>query len=133
MAITNSAERQYPLVARVDFIETDLPAAATAYAAVTLPPNAYVTGGYLQLVTLFDGGADNTLTVSGGGVSTAAVDVDATGGSVGTTALVLTGVIQTSGDTVDVTLGGTIAGTAGVATLIVEYCIDNRECEVQDA
>ena len=131
MAITQNSSRQYPLVARVTFIETDLPAAAT-YAAVDVPANSIVTGGYLEVGTLFDGGADNTLTISGGGCSTAAIDVDATGGSTGLTALTLTGVVNAAGDTVDVTLGGTIAGTAGVASLVVEYIIVDRDNENQD-
>jgi len=129
MAITADNARQYPLVAKIDFVETDLPAASTAYAAMTLPPNAIVTGGYLAVTTAFDGGADVTLAVSGGGCSLSATDAD-TGTS--HNALTLTGVKQDTGDTVDVTLGGTIGGTAGIAHLVIEYIIDNRESEVQD-
>jgi len=130
MAITQSSSRQYPLVARVEFIEEDLPAAAT-YEAIELPAGSIVTGGYLEVGTLFDGGADNTLTISGGGCSTAAIDVDATGGSTGLTALTVTGVVNAAGDTVDVALGGTIGGTAGVASLVVEYIIEDRDNENQ--
>jgi hypothetical protein len=129
MAITASTARQYPLCARVTFVETDLPLAATAYAALTLPPNAVVIGGHLDIATAFDGGADVTLTVSGGGVSTAALDADAAALH---TLVTTTGDAQTAGDTVDITLGGTIGGTAGVASLVIFYIVVGRENEVQD-
>jgi hypothetical protein len=129
MSFTTKSSRQFALVAKFDILETDFDALATAYPLITLPPNAIVTGGYLSVTTEFDGNADLDISISGGGCSIAAHDPVA---AEVVTALTLTGDVNASGDTVDVTLAGTAIGTAGVAVLFVEYIVVDRESEVQD-
>ena len=133
MAITKNAARQYPLVATVPFTEADFTVAAQAEPAIDIPAGATIVGGAIVVSTLFDGGAAQTLTVSGANVSTAAIDVDATGGSTGRTALTITGTAITVGDTVDIALGGVANGTgAGVGYLEVQYIMAGRSNENQD-
>lgn len=121
MAITKNVGRQEVIAARVSIVGTET-VTTVLDEAVDLPEGAIVVGGYVEYAS-FAGGADMTLTVSGGGASTAAIDVDAADGL---TELTFDGsVAAQGGDTVDVTLGGTQA-TAGVATLVVQYIVNGR-------
>lgn len=119
--------RQWALVGRqvFDFSEME---DAVAVEALDLPINAVVTGGQLVITEVFNSATSDTITVSGGGASTAAVDVTATG----STALTLDGTVNTLGDTVDLTWDGTGAvPTTGAGFLIVEYIITGRANENQ--
>lgn len=121
MAITKNAGRQEVIAAKVVANFDDIPTGST-YEAIDLPEGAIVTGGFVEYAG-FAGGADMTLTVSGGGASTAAIDIDA-GDDI--TALTIDGsVVAAGGDTVDIAIGGT-AATAGVATLVVTYIVNGR-------
>lgn len=128
MTISKNADRQYPLTAKVDFSFASFTVLAQAEAAVELPSGAIVTGGYLAVTTAFDGGAGQTLTVAGGGASTAAIDADA---GVSHNSLVLDG--SQSADTVNVTLAfaGALPITAGAGHLVVEYIMADRSNENQ--
>lgn len=121
MAITKNVGRQEVIAARVTFAYGDVPTGST-YEAIDLPEGAVVIGGYVTYAG-FAGGADMTLTISGGGASTAAIDTDAADGL---TALTVNGsVVGAGGDTVDIAIGGT-AATAGAGTLVVEYIVAGR-------
>jgi len=128
MSITLNADRQYPLVAVVDFTEPDFTVLAQAENAVEIPAGATIVGGSLIVDTAFDGGVGQTLTVAGGGVSTAAVDADAT---TGRTALTLTGTKSAATSYVTLAMGGALNGTAGAGRLEVQYVMGDRSNENQ--
>lgn len=125
--------RQWPLVARQVFGFAEMET-ATAVPLIDLPVGAIVIGGSMVITELFNSATSDTLTVSGGGVSTAAIDADATGGALGRTALTLTGAEQTLGDTVDVAASLTGGGaTTGAGYVELTYIITSRANENQPA
>jgi len=128
MSISLNADRQYPLVAVVDFTQPNFTVLAQAENAVEIPAGATIVGGALIVDTAFDGGIGQTLTVAGGGASTAAVDADA---ATGRTALTLTGAKSTATSYVTLAMGGALGGSAGVGRLEVQYVMGDRSNENQ--
>ena len=130
MAITLDSDRQYALVAIVDFTFADF-TSGVATNAIQLPSDAVVTGGSFVIDTAFDSGTSDTFLIG----DTADADeygsaID--GQAVAATALVPTGVELTAGGYV--TLTNTMVGTAvtaGAGRLIVEYVRDGRSNENQ--
>ena len=140
MAITQNAERQYPLVASVSFsgATADAEVLATgAYPAINIPAGAVVTGGWLDITTVFTATCDIDI---GDGVdpdrySSVIINAD----SLGRTDLTLDGgaadasYIYPEDDTIDITLA--VAATiVGAASLYVEYVMtaESRSNEIQD-
>lgn len=115
--------------AAVDFGAANL--AATTVVAIPLPPNSVVTGGYVMRDEAFDAATYN-ISVGDSGSATrylASTDLKA----VGATALVPTGFVNTSGLNIELVFDAADACTTGQATLVVEYIVLGRACEVQIA
>jgi len=103
--------RQWSLFADQAILGAELEAGAMD--AVAMPLDAVIVGGSIIIDEAFD--ATTTITVSGGGASTGAVDATATG----RTALAIDGTTNTLGAAVQVT--GSAVSVAGKARLQVEY------------
>lgn len=115
--------------AALDFGAANL--AATTVVAIPLPPNSVVTGGYIMRDEAFDAATYN-VTVGDSGSATrylGSTDVKA----LGATALVPTGFINESGLNIELVFDAADACTTGQATLVVEYIVLGRACEVQIA
>ena len=130
MAIANANKnngRQWVLSARQPFVLAEMED-GVAVQAVDLPVNAIVVGGSLVVTEVFNSVTTDTITVSGGGASTAAVNAKV----LGRTALTLDGTINTLGDTVDLQWDQTGGGaTTGAGFVEVEYIITDRANENQ--
>ena len=101
---------------------------STAYDVINLPPGSVVVGGALTRETAFDTAA-YTLSVGDSSSATrylGATDLKATG----TTALVPTGLRNTSGLNLRLTVVNTDVCTTGKAKLRVDYVIEARATEV---
>ena len=135
MALTLSSGRQYALTARAIILFNDSYTDSVAEPVIQLPVNAIVTGGYIDVVTVF-----NNRTV-------ASLDVgDSTTGDryTGTIINMLTatpGTVQaldvrnyiSNGDPITATIiesGGT-AATQGEVHIVVEYIMTGRAHEAQ--
>lgn len=131
MAITKNPDRQYPLRAKVDFVQADL-ATGVAAAAIDLPGGARVIGGQIAIVTAGDSVTSDTITVGDGTTANryaSAVDGKATG----RTALTPDELAHATGKGV-VYITNTAVGTEGTAMvgfLEVEYVIEGRGNESQ--
>ena len=138
MAITKKSARQGVLVATADFTYADV-TSGTYAAAVDLPLNAVVTGGYLAITTLFNSATTDQFSIGdkvGSAAATAttyaaqSADVTATGRAA---AITPTGTKYTDVATVGVVwTGAGAAPSAGVGRLVVEYIIDGRACSNYD-
>jgi len=128
MSITSNSNRQYPLVAMVDFTQANFTVLGQAENAVELPAGAVIIGGALQVDTTFDGGVGQTLTVAGGGASTGAIDADA---ATSRNALTLDGSMSTTTTFVTVAFGGALGGSTGAGRLEVQYVMNDRSNENQ--
>lgn len=133
MAITKKSGRQEVIVASVDFTYADV-TDDTYMAAIDLPVNAVVVGGYLAITTLFNSATDDKFSIgeqvgAAAAVKTtyAALSADIT--AVGIVAIVPTGVAFTSNGTVGVVWNGTgTAPSAGAGRLVVQYMVKERAC-----
>jgi len=115
--------------ATVDFGESDI--TESTFVVIPLPPGSVVTGGALTRHVAFDT-AGYDITVG----DTADEDEYLTTGdlkAVGTTALVPTGLVNTSGLNIVMNITSDDVCTTGSATLRVEYVVIGRSCEVQIA
>jgi hypothetical protein len=115
--------------ATVDFGLTNI--AETTFVVIPLPPGSVVTGGSLTRSVAFDT-AGYAITVG----DTADEDEYLTTGdlkAVGTTALVPTGLVNTTGLNIVMNITNTDVCTTGAAKLVVEYIVEDRSCEVQIA
>ena len=115
--------------ATVDFGLTNI--AETTFVVIPLPPGSVVTGGSLTRSVAFDT-AGYAITVG----DTADEDEYLTTGdlkAVGTTALVPTGLVNTTGLNIVMNITNTDVCTTGSAKLVVEYIVEDRSCEVQIA
>lgn len=134
MAITHDFERQYPLLAEVTSTFADYTEATVVTEnAITLPPNATITGGALIVDTDFDDDAAETFTMSVGTETGGVVDLlaaQSVDGDAGTRyALVPTGDLYTAEEEVTLTLNMSVGAstlTAGSVRLQVEYVIADR-------
>ena len=142
MAITKDSARQYPLVAKVDVTYSDLTGLqATATAAIDVPANAVVTGGWVDVTTVFNSTTSDVLIVGDGDDPNryvATCNLQALGVyhfMIGDVLTVNTAVGHeyTLADTIDVThtAGTADTATTGAFTLYVQYYIDGRANEVQ--
>lgn len=120
--------RQWPLVAIQSFDYTELENGA-AVAAVKVPGGSRVIGGFVQVLTAFDG-TTPTLDVGDGTdpdrYTASVVDLTAAG----RTALTLDGVAYSTPDYVDLSFVVTGTPTQGEGLLVVEYVMDSRSNEV---
>lgn len=131
MTIAKNSGRQYPLATRVAFALADFGASGVAEAAVVLPSNAIVVGGYLQIVTAFDSGTSDSIEI---GITAdtdeylTATDAQA----IAVTALVPSAYKHVASDPVvlELTSVGT-AATVGDGYLYIEYIIEDRATELQ--
>lgn len=131
MAITQDAERQYALTVDIPFTYADF-TSGTAAAALDVPENAFVVGGYFVIDTAFNSATSDTITV-GDGVSANRYASGVNGQTAAATALTLTGYKYTADDTIDITwTGAGTAPTAGAGRLVVQYAIDGRANERQE-
>lgn len=131
MAILKDSGRQYPLVAKVDFTQPDLPT-GTAVLAVDLPGGARVIGGQIAVTTAFDSATSDTLTV-GDGTTADRYAAGVNGQVAGVTALTpdeLANGATSAGVYITNTAAGA-EGTAGVGFLEVHYVIEGRANEAQ--
>ena len=133
--LSKNFERQYPLVAQASLIWSDAEVAGVAgaigtaaVAAIDLPANAVVLGGYIVVDTVWVN-AGGTATVSLGDTgavaryNTAAVTLK----TAALTALVPTGHKYTAPTTLNLNvIVATTAASAGTARAFVEYVIDGR-------
>jgi len=115
--------------AAVDFGSSNT--SATTVVAIPLPPNSMVVGGAVTRQEAFDAATYN---VTVGDSSSAArylgsTDVKATG----STALVPTGFLNTTGLNIELTFTAADACTTGEAVVRVDYIVLNRSTEVQIA
>lgn len=139
MAITKDANRQYPLVAKVEFTYSDLGTAVTASTileAIDLPANAIVIGGYLCVTTAWVGPTVATVDIGDGSdtdrYSSTPVNLLAIGKTALNFATTANPHEYTAPDTIDLDLVQTVAvSTAGAGYLQVEYVIDGRGQENQ--
>lgn len=104
---------------------------ATTVAVVPLPPNSVVVGGAVTRTEAFDAATYN---VTVGDATTSdrylgTTDVKA----VGSTALVPTGYINTTGENVELTFTAADVCTTGSAMVRVDYIVLDRATEVQIA
>ena len=134
MAMSNPVERQYPLVARVQFVIADFAVSGTGEAAITLPVNSIVTGGQIVITTVFDSVTTDTLDV--GDASSAVRYLTGASDNAQTLQgipLVPTGFVTTGSEpSIEIRwtqTGG--AGSAGAGYLEVEYVIVGRGNEAQ--
>jgi hypothetical protein len=128
MAITNSSDRQYPLVAVIGFDYTDF-TSGEALAVAQIPADAVVVGGMLVFSTLFNSATSDTFTV-GDGVDDDEYAAGVNAKTTAYTALVPTGYQYTANT--DLVLKWTGVGTAptqGAGFLIVQYVREGRANE----
>lgn len=131
MAITKNPDRQWPLRAKVTFIQADL-ATGVAAAAIDLPGGARVVGGQIAIVTAGDSVTTDTITV-GDGTTANRYASGVNGKAPGVTALTIDELAHATGMGV-VYITNTAAGTEGTAMvgfLEVEYVIEGRGNESQ--
>jgi len=136
--LTKKADRQYALTATADLIWSDAvvggvagAVGTTAVAAVDLPANAIVTGGFVVVDTVWNSSGTTTFAI-GDGTTADRYKTATTLKTAGLTALVPTGFKYTAPDTVDITV--VVAGStasAGAGRLVVTYIVDGRGNEVQ--
>jgi hypothetical protein len=113
--------------ATVDFGLTNI--AETTFVIIPLPPGAQVTGGSLNVSEAFDA-ATYAVTIG----DTADEDeylTTADRKAVGTTALVPTGLVNTTGLNIVINITCADVCTTGLAKVVVEYIVEDRSCEVQ--
>jgi hypothetical protein len=130
MAITKNGNRQWPIVAKVDFIWSDL-TDATLEAAIDIPAGATVVGGGVTIDTAFDSATSDSIDIGDGDdpnrYTASVVDAKAAG----FTALDITGYTYTTLDTIDVEINSVGGGlSAGAGSLEVWYVLDGRSHEV---
>jgi len=131
MAITKNPDRQYPLRAKVAFVQADL-ATGVAAAAIDLPGGARVVGGQIAIETAGDSVTSDTLTV-GDGTTADRYAAGVNGKATGVTALTPDELAHATGKGV-VEITNTAVGTEGTAMvgfLEVEYVIEGRGNESQ--
>lgn len=125
MAITKDASRQPPITARVVASvgsSGDISAQAT-YAAIDVPVNAIVVGGYFNITDATSANVD--FNVGDGGSATRYVSA-ADGATTGVTALTLTGYKYTAADTIDINVSTATPSATGEVELVVTYIVDGR-------
>lgn len=132
MPITKKSGRQDELVATADFTFADL-VDNTYVAAVDVPVGAIVTGGHLNITTLFNSATTDQFSIGdkeGSAAASAATyaalsaDVTAVPANI---AIVPTGKKYASAGSVGVVWDGAGAvPTTGAGRLVVKYIIDNR-------
>lgn len=130
MPITQDGGRQYPLTARVKFSGVTADAevlAQGAYAAITLPAGAVVTGGYIAIKTVFTATTDFDVGDADPDRYTPTI---VPGDALGATLLVPDGVPYTAETVINLTLV-TADTIVGAGELVVEYIMDDRANEVQ--
>ena len=141
MAITLKSSRQEVISAKVDFALADL-TSGTAVPAIQLPANARVLSAVLRIVTAFNSGTTDALTVqfSEGTPKTyivvPAVINTLAAGTVASAEGVLSNVVtaasnvgflNTVSSTLDILWAGVgTAATTGTGMLEVEYVVENR-------
>ena len=143
--LTASRTAQTPLVAEFSFGHDDTMVdddgvtldfgltniVETTFVIIPLPPGSVVTGGSLNVTEAFDA-ATYAVTIG----DTADEDeylTTADRKAVGRTALVPTGLVNTSGLNIVININAADVCTTGQATVLVEYIVENRSCEVQIA
>ncbi len=126
MTITKDSGRQEVVCADVGFSFDEFGASGVAEAALDLPQNAVVVGGFLVIDTAFDSLTSDTLTVGDGDSDDLYVaGIDGTAAAL--SAIVPTGKKYTVPDTIDIKWTGVgTAPTQGAGRLIVEYIVDAR-------
>ena len=131
MAISKNPDRQYPLRAKVAFVQADV-ATGVAAAAIDLPGGARVIGGQIAIVTAGDSVTSDTITV-GDGTTANRYASGVNGQATGVTALTGDELAHATGKGVvyitNTQAGG--EGTAMVGFLEVEYVIEGRGNESQ--
>ena len=129
MAITKQVGRQWALVAEAAF-QFDSYTSGVQEAAIDIPVNARVVGGYVSIETAWDSATSATLIVGDGTDDNryaSAVDAKAAG----STNLGLgLGYLYTVKDTIDIQITDVGAPTAGAGRVVVFYTIDDRANEV---
>jgi len=130
MPLIKNPDRQWPLVAKVAFVQADVPT-GIAVEAIDLPGGAVINGGAIVIETAGDSVTSDTLTIGDGTTADRYASVDAK--AEGRTALTLDGIVNAIGKGA-VVLTNTAAGTEGTAMvgyLEVQYTIDGRGNESQ--
>jgi FtsP/CotA-like multicopper oxidase with cupredoxin domain len=132
MALIKNPNRQWPLVARVDFTQGDL-ATGIDVSAIDIPGGATIIGGALVVTTAGDSVTSDTITV-GDGTTTDRYASAVNGKAAARTALSLDGLVNDSSGKGAVTIKNVAVGTEGTAMvgyLEVNYVIDGRGNESQ--
>jgi len=130
MAVTKESGRQYALYADVVIDYDDLTSAVAAE-AIDLPAGAIVTGGFINILTVWNSATSDVLDIGDGAdvdrYTPTPLDIDA---AVGMQAITVTGFEYTANDTIDVIWTGvSTAPTTGQLHLVVEYILDGRANE----
>lgn len=130
MPITQSSDRQYELVAIVDFALGDVTTAVQTD-AIELPSDAIVTGGHVYISEAFNSGTSDVIIVGDTDDDNEYLTTTSIA-STGLTALVPTGVKLAAGKSVTITVthSGT-AATTGIGQLVVYYVRQGRSNENQ--
>ncbi len=131
MAEIKQDARQTPKVAIADFTYADF-VSGTGKAAVRLPANAIVIGGYLAISTAFNSGTSDTMTV-GDATTANRYKAGINAQTAALTALVPTGFKLTAAG--DVLITNTAVGTAisaGAGRLVIQYIVTTRAESTQD-
>jgi hypothetical protein len=133
MSTPVNINRQTILYAERDFDFEDLPS-GVATPMIYLPAGSKVLRGGVDIVTAFDSGTSDTLTV---GDTEGVGDADRYDSAIDAQAAALSTFGAVAGGTIDtaeaITLTNTAVGTAataGAGTLWIEYVVDNRTTEL---
>lgn len=130
MPIAKNVNRQYPLVAKVEFDYTSFGASGVAEEAVDLPAGAKVTGGALVITTAFNSATSDAIDVGDGDAANRYLSAQDVKTAVGSFALTPTEKEYTAKDTVDIEWTGVgAAPSQGAGYLLLEYIIDDRANE----
>lgn len=144
MAITKSAGRQWPAVAKVDFTYADFAGnSAVALEAVDLPPGALLLSGRVDITTVFDSATSDVIDVGCIGSANATpddddkytatpIDADAAATSVALTGIDHDDTFVAGGHITLMWTGVGAVPAQGAGTLVVEYIIDGKSNETQD-
>ena len=123
--------RQSPLVAIAKVAYDDL-TSGSAFEIVKLPYNSIVTGGYINVTTVWNSATSDVADIGDATDDNRHTSSQVDLAAAGRTALTLTGYTNTGGENLNITWTGTgAAPTTGAATIVVEYIIDGRATEVQ--